>query len=292
MTRRETTSPAVSSFVHPTKLGLDDPRVIKCLDRGDQFYRQDHPLEHPSSHNIASLPPNCPEKVRNILEELEEAQISYPPESASQFFIPRDQFSRIMTFERVQLVINTLSCCETLSPKCKQELAREIYFGGGPTCRAPCLKLLAALIGARIQDGLLDLINDGVTDHCLPLECVPDDRNSLRCRCQGHQHPAIDKYGRGTRRTFCQWSYAVTPLYLKRPQNGHVHYILRHNDVLPIIKSKAREPSKAPLIQQSKNKNSETSSLTSGYGGFSQVKRVIFHPSQFEFGSYGVSGPI
>jgi hypothetical protein len=284
-TSRPATGPAASSGIR-TKLGLDDPRVTKCFDRGDNFYRQDHPSEDLNPCTSATSPPGSHEIISTILTELYDAQIPYPSDSVSHRFVPRDKLSRIMTPERARLVITSLKCCNKLSPDEKEELAREVCIGGSTWCRKPCLKLLTVLIAVEIQERLFDLIEGGVTDFCLPFESVPGTSNNLRCQIPDHQHPVMNGcwQGRlGERQQFCQWAYTLSAPYFKRPRGGHAHYILGVNDVLPIIQEKARGPSEAPLR---KTKPSEFPD--SREGGFSQVQRVKFQQSHFDFGSYGV----
>lgn len=282
-------SSGVSSSGIRTKLGLDDPRVTKCFDRGDNFYRQDHPFRDLTSSTSATSLPGSHEIISTIQTELYDARISYPSDSVSHYFVPRDELSRIMTPERVRLVIASLKCCNKLSPDEKEELAREVCIGGSTWCREPCLKLLAILIAVEIEGKLFDLINDGVTDFCLPFESVPGTNNNLRCQMPDHQHPAITECWHGYRghqrhrQEFCQWTYTLSAPYFKRPRGGHAHYILGVNDILPIIQEKARGPSEAPLR---KTKSSEFPD--SREGGFSLVQRVKFQQSHFDFGSYGV----
>jgi hypothetical protein len=282
---RPATGPAASSGIR-TKLGLDDPKVTKCFDRGDSFYRQDHPSRDLSSYTSATSPPGGYEIISAILTELYNAQISYPSDSVFHHFVPRDELSRIMTPERVRLVVISLKFCNKLSPDEKEQLAREVCIGGSTWCREPCLKLLAVLIAVEIQEKLLDLIKDGVTDFCLPFESVPGTNNNLRCQMPDHQHRVINECLRGHlghRQKFCQWAYTLSAPYFKKPRGGHAHYILGVNDVLPIIQEKARGPSEAPFR---KTKPSEFPD--SREGGFSQVQRVKFQQSHFDFGSYGV----
>jgi hypothetical protein len=282
---RPATRPA-TSFGIRNKLGLDDPRVTKCFDRGDNFYRQDHPYKDLNSYTSATSPPGSRGIISTISNELYNAQISYPSGSVSHHFVPRDELSRIMTPERVRLVIASLEVCNKLSSDEEEELAREVCIGGSTWCREPCLKLLAVLIAVGIQETLFDLIKDGVTDFCLPFESVSGTSNNLRCQIPDHQHPVINECWHGHQRhrqQFCQWAYTLSAPYFKRLRGGHAHYILGVNDVLPIIQEKARGPSEAPLR---KTKPSEFPD--SREGGFSQIQRVKFQQSHFDFGSYGV----
>jgi hypothetical protein len=265
-----------------TKLGLDDPRVTKCLDRGDNFYRQDHPPKEPIPYTSATSPSGSHEIVSTIQSELDGARISYPSGSISQRFVPRDKLSSIMTPERVRLVIKSLQCCDSLSPDEKETLTREVCIGGRKWCQEPCLKLLTVLIAADIQNNLLDLIGDHITDLCLPFELVPGTSDNWRCQIPGHQHShIINKCGRPVE-SFCQWTNTLSAPYFKRPSGGHAHYILGVNDVLPIIEENVRGSLEAPL---QRTKRSESPSRE---GGFSEIERVRFHSSHFDFGSYSV----
>src|SRR5205085_8650657 len=106
-TSRPTTRSAGSSGIR-TKLGLDDPRVTKCFDRGDSFYRQDHPSKELNSYRSSTSAPGSHEIISTILTELDNARIFYPSDSYCHHFVPRDKISRIMTPERVCLVITSL----------------------------------------------------------------------------------------------------------------------------------------------------------------------------------------
>jgi len=270
------------SSITRTKLGLDDPRVTKCLDRGDNFYRQDHSSKEPIPYTSAASPSGSHDVVSTIQKELDDARISYPSDSISQRFVPRDKLSSIMTPERVRLVIKSLQCCDSLSPEHKDALTREICIGGRKWCRKPCLKLLTVLIAAEIQNNLLNLIEDHITDYCLPFELVPGTSDNWRCQIPDHHHSLIiNKCGRQVER-FCQWTYTLSAPYFKRPPGGHVHYILGVNDVLPIIEENSRGSLEAPL---QRTKRSESPSRE---GGFSEIERVKFHSSHFDFGSYSV----
>lgn len=267
-----------------TKLGLGDPRVIKCFDRGDEFYSHANHPQRSSSVDIASSSPRSPQIVQHVREKLEDAIKKYPADSITRIFIPRDLLSSLMTFDTVYSVMNTLSCCSNLSPADKKALAQEVCSGDGPRCRRPCRKLLAVLIGIELQDDLIKLIEDGIDDNCLPLQLVPDIDDTLKCGDPNHNHQVINEYGKMRRLWFCQWTYAVMAPYFMKPPNRHVHYVLDHNDVLPILQLKDQEPSEAPDVMQPKSKNPETSECMSTYGGFSRVQRVQFHPSHYHFG--------
>ncbi|KAN0120383.1 kinase-like protein [Hyaloscypha variabilis] len=266
------------------KLGLEDDRVRICFDRGESFYRYDHPPKDLNLNTRTNSASGSPiETISIILDELEAARIPYPPTSVTHFFLPRDRLFCIMTLERVRLVIASLKCCDNLSSDEKEAFAREVCVGGTMRCLDPCLKLLATLIGSEIIEKFVDFIEDGITDSCLPFEVVPDNLNHIRCQIPKHQHATINNCRQGQRQRFCQWAYTLSSSYFKRPLSGHAHYILGDNDVLPIIQEQPRGPSEVPFR---KTKSSEVPDNKEG--GFGHVQCVKFHPSHFEFGSYSI----
>jgi hypothetical protein len=227
--------------------------------------------------------------VEDIRTQLEGAVKIYPPESTN-FFIPRDELSKIMTPDNVSLTINTLSCCGNLSPNRKQSLHHEICFGRTTGCSKPCYKILAALIGSGLQEELTRLIEEEMDDSCLPFKCYSEGHDTaLRCQNISHCHKAIKVHGWTRLKSFCDWAYAVVAPYFKRPLECHAHYILDHNDILPIVQQQYQEPTKSRSIHQRQGENNVNSERNSIFGGFSHVQRVRFHPSHFDFGSSLVS---
>lgn len=266
------------------KLGLEDERVTKCFDRGESFYRCDHPPMDPNFNARTNSASGSPiDAISTIQDELQTAGVRYPPTSFTHFFVPRDKLFCIMTPERVCLVIASLKCCDKLSSGEKEEFVRGVCVGGTVRCPERCLKLLAALIGSEIQEKFVDFIEDGVTDSCLPFEFVPENPNHVRCQVPKHQHATMNDRRFRQRQLFCQWACTLSAPYFKRPPHGHAHYILGDNDVLPIIQEQPRGPSEVPFR---KTKSSEVPD--SKEGGFSHVQCVKFHPSHFEFGSYSI----
>ena len=334
-----------------SKLGLDDPRVVKCFDRGDKFCRHTNRPPQSLSLEVASSSSNSPDTIQLVRKKLGAGIKKYPADSSSNIFIPRDLLSNLMTFNTVYSVIDTLSCCTSLRSDEKKVLAHEIYSGGYPKRRPPCKKLLAVLISIQLQDDLVKLMNDGINDSCLPFhvvpgisdpvsgvgntvpevgdtvpgvgdtvpevsdtvpgisdtvpevdntvpgvgdtvpgvsdtipgvgDTVPGVGDTLECRNPNHDHPKINEYDEFQRLAFSQWTYAVMAPYFTKALNQHVHYILDHNDILPILQVEKQEASEAPDVTRS--------GVTSTYGGFSYVQRVKFHPSHFDFDSEDVS---
>lgn len=256
------------------RLGLDDPNVSICFDRGDNFDTRTDRLQQSVSSDIASSSANGSPIVQCVRKILEDGIIICPPDSSLKFFIPRDLLSKTMTFSTVHSVINTLPCCSTRSLADKKKLAREVSFGDGRKDRGPCWKLLAVLILRKLQDDLVKLIENGVDDNCLPLG------SNLKCRNTDHNHN--DMYGKIESLEFSRYTYVVMAPYFTKPRDKHIHYIFDPNDILPILQVENPNPSEAPPP-------GVKPAVTLMYGGFSHVQCVQFHPSHFHFDSKDVS---
>lgn len=260
-------------FTGPSKLGLEDPRVIICHDRGEQFYQRDHPPRAPIQPINDISPLNLKDLTSDIITALEKAKVFYPVDSIHTSFVPRDKLASIMDPERVALIIASLACCRGWSRAEKEELAREVCVGGPKWCQQPCLKLLTSMITAKIQDYFLDLIRAGITDSCLPFKLATGTSN-LECHVEDHRHPEFNRCLEECTKAkmeFCQWSYALSAPYFKAQPGQHTHYVLGINDTLPIM-------------QQTQ----PTDAANNKEGGFGQVQRVMFHPSHFDFSAYNV----
>lgn len=72
--------------------------------------------------------------------------------------------------------------------------------------------------------------HEGLSDECLPITVG----ETSSCQVKHHSHPTIDSWPTSTTRCdVSRWSYAVKPVYFKDAVNGHKHYVLDGNDVLP-----------------------------------------------------------
>jgi hypothetical protein len=266
------------------RLGLEDSRVMKCTDRGDGFYDKYFPPKDLAPQNATSLlsystRPGIVESIRTEIEDAEN-----PIADSWAWFIPRDQLSNIITFEKVQGVINTLQCCDSLSTDKKQALASEIYNGGQKERSVPSKKLFAILIRIGKHEDLLKLIKDGMNDSCLPIKLISNKEYPLKCRNLDHAHHAINKYDQNLRRKLSLWTYAVMAPFFWKPSDGHIHYILDQNDVLPIIPLESGNSSEEPQIQGQNNESQKNIVNKSNHGAFGYVDCVRFHPSHFDFG--------
>ncbi|KAF2465719.1 kinase-like protein [Lindgomyces ingoldianus] len=277
-------NPNMSSARLPerSKLGLEDPRVFKCFDRGDKYFWDENRSSRSSNVSITRSTAQLNNIIEKIAETLDNAAQAYPAGSY-RYFIPRSELSSVTDINTVHSVLRSLLCCNVFSPTDISTLAHEICFGSGTRCHRPCSKLLALLILSDCHEDLITLIDEGMDDHCLPLEMVTGSR-PLRCRNPQHNHRVINDYSSKKRREFHQWSYAVKAPYFTKPKNQHVHYVLEHNDVLPILQAEDHTALGALRVTQPRAKAPKQAECVSTYGGFSHVQRVKFHPSHIQFG--------
>ena len=257
----------------PRQLGLDDPKVIERGDRGESDYNAVHtlaPYAGPvTSHTQCGHGDSVIARIRC---ELEQNMILRSPES-HHHFIPRGTLRRIVTADRVLRIIEQLACCRDFSPTRKEELRNRICFGA-----RQCWKLLVVLLVVDEQDKLLDLVDGGASDQCLPIGI------NTSCCIPNHNHPTINSWPRLVHLEASRWSYAVKAPYFTRPRGGHYHYILDINDVLP-ISGIEDIPSNAPVPRHRQSENGDD--ITSG--GFGDVERVVLEKSHYRFDELGVS---
>ncbi|KAK0614872.1 kinase-like domain-containing protein [Bombardia bombarda] len=268
-----------SSHTDRRRIGLDDPRVTTCYDRGDAFYSQDHPMTRP--HNPSLHAADESNLTATMISELEESQIAYPSDRHSSLYVPRERLKKIIDPERVLLLIKRLRSCQHMSPADQSRLRDNICYADGP-----CWRLLLILLYTGTEEELLNHIAEGVSDKCLPLSFGPEDDTSRPCGIKDHHHPTMGNWTRKNKREASQLSYAVKAVYFKHRPDGHVHYVLDSNDVLPIFKVKDIASSDAPKTQQKNAAENDSAS-----GGFGEVKKVEFETSHFNFGPLGVSHP-
>ncbi|KAF2183389.1 kinase-like protein [Zopfia rhizophila CBS 207.26] len=79
-------------------------------------------------------------------------------------------------------------------------------------------------------------------------------------------------------------AYAGNLLPDKDATPKHVHYVLEHNDVLPILQAEDHTASGAPGVTHSRGKVPKPAEYVSTYRRFSLVQCVKFHPSHIQFG--------
>src|ERR1700722_19768350 len=128
------------------RLGLEDPRVHCCDDRGESYYHRDT-LKLRRSAGESFIESNSGDdgtiSEKAIHSALEKVQINYPP-TANKWFIPRNDFNRILDLPIIRRLLQGLKCLHSNSPAMREALATRIYHGEGEAPR--CHKLLGALI--------------------------------------------------------------------------------------------------------------------------------------------------
>ncbi|KAI1393171.1 protein kinase [Hypoxylon trugodes] len=267
-----------------TRLKLDDPTRVEWVhDRGESFSRSPM-LQSRTSNKVSG---DAHPLLKKIQRELDHAHVNSGLDS-TKAYIPRSELPRILTPERVRTILDLPGLSHHWD---KDRLAAYICFGTADS--SPCLKLLAVLIGIGIVSDLLEFINEGVDDKCLPM-VVEESIQGMPLYCERHQkqHDIVNKDRRLSElREFAQWSYALVAPYLRCGEKRHLHYVLDTRDVFP-----------ATAIQ--KVQNSETAGLERGiatnmvppiinaYGGFSEVYRVGLDMSHYDFGNVGMRHPL
>ncbi|KAK1633229.1 protein kinase [Colletotrichum phormii] len=269
------------------KLVLDNPQKVTHIhDRGESFRLKSEQRNPPSRRiNGASRKPEDfrfeRDVIRNIAGELDEAAAMVPHLlEPDKDFVPRRTFEQIMTYSRVLSAVHVLKCFKGVQDK--DQLAREILHGSADGSKAPCVKLLAILIGIdKAEDMLIHMSADELRDSCLPLQKVPADRRrTLRCR-KHKDHRQLNTYSRSDYRTrFSQWSYTVCSPFIKWEQGRHQHYILDTGDVFPM-----------EVVAKVEEEERKSDSGGNSYGGFSEVYKVRIHEGHSDFGVHGIRHP-
>ncbi|KAK8127360.1 hypothetical protein PG984_008468 [Apiospora sp. TS-2023a] len=275
-----------------SKLGIKDPRVEHCYDRGNSFLvedvpnpRQSHPNDDGGLNGI----------LANIKSELFGALKNPAWGGAQVLFVPRKRLYNIMTPERIRTIVTGLR------PKRKLDLRKfthAILRGGtldsGKRMR-PSVRLLAALVFCGRPDRYLDLVDEGISDFCLP----PAYRNndiSQPLVCQSKHckevHAFLGNVMPWERNDFYTWSYRLNAPYFKKPrlntptEGRHNHYYLSEDDILPIITSFEQKPT-PPRNPTRQNPGPAPSDPQGSFdGGFSTVTKVEFHPDHYDFGHH------
>ncbi|KAM7199753.1 hypothetical protein V8F20_005623 [Naviculisporaceae sp. PSN 640] len=185
--------------------------------------------------------------VKTIRQELCAKRVWFPtedkPDTTCKFFIPKIELNRIMTPERIDLVLKELSA-DLERPK---ELSKRIT----DPAQVPCRQLLAAMIGSEQEHSYPAFVLEGkVDDSCLPIP-FPDDEHardqpSLTCRLgHSHSHDSIAAASPAARNDLSWWSYALATPVLElgaeeisgenNRQPKPKHYVLDRDEVLPIF---------------------------------------------------------
>ncbi|KAK8042862.1 kinase-like domain-containing protein [Apiospora phragmitis] len=285
------------TFIPWSKAGLDDPRVKQCYDRGNDFFDADVPMPNrPRSNPRSYTNQNWKDLTMTLSTELWSSVENPEWGGAMANFLPRQQFRRIVTPERVRVIIAGL---EPFNNRYLDTFVHAAFSGGNcdGVHRRPSVKLLAALICCGAVDHYLDLVYRGVSDVCLP-PAFEKNRIANPLKCQSRkcntEHTFLGNISTRDRKEFYAWTYYLNAPYLTRPkppksskptQRLHHHYILTNDDVLPIMSSVVQDPgSSTSRTRQTGGAKSSESQGTQD-GGFSTVTRVEFHPDHYDFGT-------
>jgi len=272
-------SPPPGPVPLPQSRTVHDPtRVRRIEDRGEDIYRQHHQQAYTEYQNLKFT-----DGPKNIIAQVAKALVDAAPRFAAEhstYFVPRRLFDRILTLEVVFQIVGKLQCYKGRKKQDCIRLANQIYFGGGPSARAPCRRLLATLVmlGNGSAHQMEAFMAEGMNDQCLPL-LVQDseDNHLLYCRFREHQHSRINSTGENPKQwrlMFNYWSRAVMSPYVIWEEKGlHCHYIMHGGGPLP-MKLWTDGNRKQPVHR----------------GGFGQVYKVVLDDGDRSF-SNGLKVP-
>ncbi|KAK0630947.1 kinase-like domain-containing protein [Bombardia bombarda] len=259
--------------------------VMQIMDRGESLYRKDNGSPRKTIKDVSKIP----DVIATIQVKLDEAKTSCAMDP-SKSFIPRDAFDRILTPSRVLQIVSELKCFQGLGAEEQNDKAQDICFGSEPDSklgfRAPCLKLMGALIGMDKAEDIGKHMSEGLTDDCLPLQPKLTEKHILICRHHKEGHKAMNNYRRPyTREQFTRWTRTLMAPYIKWERKKHAHYVMETGDCFPLqivarVQDEDDDNSKNNDTAQSKD------STKYGYGGYSEVYKVKVEPSHGSFGKH------
>ncbi|CAH0058125.1 unnamed protein product [Clonostachys solani] len=251
----------------------DNPdRVRHIRDNGESLFH-----EHNPTRRRHIVEPKGTTTAKKIRRELDDAQVWYQFDHARQF-IPRSEYEKIMTPERVLEIIYNLPCFKGRTPQQMQVLAQNIYFGSDG--QRPALKIFGALIMSKMEAEMSQHLVSGLNDGCLPLKAKPGDRAfQLHCECSNNSHTAImnstDNLS-SDRKNFLQWARCLTAPYIAYHPDRHSHYVLDPGNCIPI---KFPDPTLEQETSRAENNSDGQAGkpANGGDGGFSEVHKVQLH---------------
>ncbi|KAK3344898.1 kinase-like domain-containing protein [Neurospora tetraspora] len=275
-------------------IGLADPCVDKCSDRGNQYYDEDHPIER-SNTNI--VPQDSGPDIFDIIrEELEAKEV----EKGKGFFIPRGSLQETFTPGRLLAAVQQL--WKDVPEEGHQRLCIRILH------EVRCWKVFLLFIYTQLHESLPELWKNEsgkdslrLSDRCLPLISITPD-GKIACQNKTHSHRLPGRKTRKLSGKDCKHmvlaSYAFNAVYFKLPTKGkknHVHYSLGPKDVLPytidspspdrsLVKGRAGSAGQASNNVKLRPDTDQDDNL---HGGFGEVKRIIIDRSHFDFGHLG-----
>ncbi|KAK4182361.1 kinase-like domain-containing protein [Podospora australis] len=242
-----TSSDAIQVQIQRTLSGLvteNTDRVRKICDRGEEDFRK----RQPQFFSRRAI--EWPETIDNQIiwktkTKLWHARATFlkNPEAGDVFFLPRGDFYRIFTPEVVLHIVIHLKCYMSESDERKRRLAQDIYFGESQ--RAPCHKLLAALIlmdHREVVHHFASFIQHGMNDDCLPLKPTSGVLGGkLVCSHRDHCRDLIinrdtdEDSDESAREDFMKQCESLTAPYTIWSEDGkHCHYILDAKGPLPL----------------------------------------------------------
>ncbi|KAK4447302.1 mitogen-activated protein kinase KSS1 [Podospora aff. communis PSN243] len=255
---------------------IDDPRKVEVItDRGEIEYRRQR-------RNIL-----VPRRVRTAENRNAVADIVNRLDRASKpcfldfqtRFVPRAKFDEIVTPEAIFQVLSSLRGYRDKSVATRAQIAENIYYGDRTT--GPCRKLLCVLLQIERGKDLNLLMQQGMSDDCLPLlmgHKRVDGEFRLHCRRHGGAHRRIDEFRPFHREQFALWCRRLTPPFITwDPNSKHKHYVLEQGDPLPMIRDDGGTRGADGVMPDE--------------GGFSEVTRVKMDPGGGLFANHGLHNP-
>lgn len=242
-------------------------KVNKIEDRGES---KRPPTDHA---HIAAGPvvSTYTEVVKSVVAGMVNASEPFAPDSEhNTTFVPHAEFEKIMSPNVVRQIVGGLKCYETLSEEQQLSVAKGITYGipGGK----PSRKLLAALITtgdkSEPEHSFETLIQDGMSDECLPLSLRPGVAGDLYCEAHRCVHGSINGLASMAwetfRETFLRWTRVLMPPFIMWEDGGkHCHYVMRGGGPLPT------RPVSPPVVCAN--------------GGFGEVHKVRIDPGDRNF---------
>ncbi|KAK5656832.1 hypothetical protein OQA88_4380 [Cercophora sp. LCS_1] len=258
-----------------SKYGLDGPITKIVDDRGESDYRRDF-------SPTANMQPSPPVSLIQLARDLSAAKVASFHEQFA--YIPRDNLESIMSYSQVLAIV-----MESKEFQCGNQdskaFAHRICFGKGS--KAPCRKLLAALVAARLEQLLKAALDAKMDDNCLPLKYAPGNQAmSIACRILGHQHREFQSQLHPVDLdSLIRWTRALTAPYIKQSPTQHFHYVLEHGDHLPFEIGgqvmQNMEASETAVVSKEAHFDPD---VCIAHGGFGKVFMVRIHPSHWNFG--------
>ncbi|KAH7153547.1 kinase-like domain-containing protein [Dactylonectria macrodidyma] len=218
-------------------------------------------------------------KLRGVAEAirvaLEEAEI--PDITRVNEFIPLDSFGTIINKTTMSQLLRDLQSCQSMSPSKREQLANKI-------CSAPpqsSRKVVAALIRVGKEEDIPNIVQEGFSDDCLPLDLFNDTQ--LHHRKTGKICESMRQWSRKQRRNYWKETQKFSCPVFIRPAKKVYHYVLHEPVLLPFQEE----------VQTSEERNSNFGALsgngdTEESGGYGSVLRVQIHPSHHKFGDFGL----